>query len=132
MKQNIEGSILWLRCSTCSIEFPVFVFSGENDWTTSGLRTRTDIEKKAIYVYAHDDDPPSGTVVELIDVDRVKSIPGESFQDFRKRAANKKDRYIYSCSNCGSGRAESVEKLEMEELENRGYELLVLIEQPPQ
>lgn len=124
MKEDIEGFIQWLRCTDCSIEFPVFVFSGENDWTTSGLRTRTDIEKKSIYVYAHDDKPPSGTTVDLIEVDRIKSIPGESFQDFRKRAASKKDRYIYRCLNCNSGRAESIEKIEIEELEERGYELV--------
>lgn len=131
MKEDIEGFILWLRCADCSIEFPVLVFSGDNDWTTSGLRTRTDIEKKVVYVYAHHDTPPSGTDIELVEVDRVKSFPGESFQDFRKRATSKKVRYIYRCLNCRSGCAESIEKIEIEELEEKGYELQVVVKQPP-
>lgn len=131
IKQEIEGFVLWLRCADCSTEFPVLVFSGENDWTTSGLRTRTDFEKKVVFVYAHDVSPPSGCDVELVEVDRVKSIPGESFQDFRKRAASKKDRYIYRCLNCHSGCAESIEKIKIEQLEEKGYELLVVIKQPP-
>ncbi len=123
---NTEGYILWLRCSACSTEFPVFVFSGENDWTTSGLRTTTDFEKKAVYIYPHDDTPPSGTEVELVAVDRVKSIPGESFQDFRNRTANSEDRHIYRCLNCKSNHAEDVERLKPAQLKEKGYELVNL------
>ncbi len=126
MTMNTEGYILWLHCAACGTEFPVYVFSGENDWTTSGLRSKTDLEKKALFVYAHDDTPPSGTEVELVKVDRVESIPGESFQDYRNRTANSEDRYIYGCVNCQSKYAEGIEKLEPAQLKEKGYELINL------
>lgn len=126
MTMNTEGYVLWLRCTTCGTEFPVFIFSDENDWTTSGLRTKTDLEKKSLYVYAHDDTPPSGNEVELISVERVASIPGESFQDYRNRTANSEDRYIYGCASCQSNHAEGVERLEPSQLKEKGYELINL------
>lgn len=124
MNKEAEGSILWLRCSVCSAEFPVFVFSGENDWTTAGLRTKTDIKKRIVYIYPHDDTPPSGMVAELVKVDRVKSTPGESFQDYRNRSAKSDDRYIYRCLNCQSNHAEGIENLDPVQLEEKGYELV--------
>lgn len=126
MNKDTEGYVLWLRCSVCDTEFPVFVFSGENDWTTSGLRTKTDMDRKTIFIYAHDDTLSSGTEVELVKVDHVESILGESFQDFRKRSANSEDRYIYKCVNCKSDRAEGVERLKPGQLKEKGYELVNL------
>jgi hypothetical protein len=126
MSMNNEGYVLWLRCTNCGTEFPVFIFSGENDWTTSGLRTKTDLEKKMLYVYAHDDTPPSGSEVALVKAERVASIPGESFQDYRNRTANSEDRYIFGCVKCQSDHAEGIGKLELSQLKEKGYELINL------
>lgn len=129
MSDNFDGFIRWLHCKNCSFEFPVLVFSGDSDWITSGLRTRTDTESKTVYVYVHDGVHPPGVSVDLVEVSRTKSIPGESFQDFQVRAASNKDRYIYRCVKCNGARAEATEKLRLEEFVKKGYRLGNLINQ---
>lgn len=127
MTADVNGNILWLRCSICGVEFPTFVFSGENDWITAGLRTKTDFETKTLYVYEHSDDAPPGTEVELVRSEHVPSSVGESFQEYRDRIENSRERCVYRCACCGNDSAERTERLSTSELESKEYKLVELI-----
>lgn len=126
MHTEVNGFILWLRCSACGEEFPTFLFSGDHDWMTAGLRTRTDLANRVLYVCEHLANAPGGSEVPLVKAEQVQPQPGESFQDYRERSKNNKGRYFYRCLACGGGYAERISSLSAGELESRGYSFVVV------
>lgn len=83
----------------------------------------TDIDRRVLSLYPVEKVAPSGCQVELIEVDRPHSKPGESFQDFRKRIQSSKITYNYRCIACGTGVARTVKKVSEAELTAFGYRL---------
>lgn len=126
LSKKIEGSILWLKCKNCSAEFPSFVFSGETDMSTAGLRTLTNLESKRLYIYEEPNTSACGSEVELISVKEEKSVPGESFQEFQRRFHEKKPCYFYKCICCADGTASVTSRLSKDELSEKGYSLVQL------
>jgi len=53
-QRRISGFVKWLRCKACDAEFPVFVFSGDTDMETQGLRSLTDYKTCALVIAESD------------------------------------------------------------------------------
>jgi hypothetical protein len=121
---RIEGDILWLKCADCSLEFPVFVFAGDSDFATDELRTSTDVISKTLFIYKRSGIFPGGLEVELVQPETLRSIPGESFQEFQHRQKGAPTRYSYKCLGCNFGKAVVVKKLTEQELVVKGYRLI--------
>lgn len=123
MSMEIEGQILWLRCNSCSVEFPSFVFSGENDMATVEFRTVTDLASKTLFIYHCEAERPVGLEVVLSRVEKQKAVVGESFQEYHKRLKDRPPKYFYHCINCESEDAEVVKVISEGDLTSKGYSL---------
>jgi hypothetical protein len=145
--RQFEGTVVMLQCHHCRAVFPHFVFSGETDMETQGLRALTVCaqnrvviaEETAADLKASSDRGADGfrermfevlgrtdlCVVELLRTERAKSGPKPvSFQEFRKHYHPPK--VIYSCCCCAGGEAETSDRLSVSEFRARGGELQVI------
>ena len=124
--RKIDGELLWLKCDVCSAEYPTCVFSVETDMATSGLRARTNLESRKLFIYEEPNPMVSGREVELLRVEQTKSLPGESFQDYHTRVRNSTPRCYYKCISCSNGTASVLRRLSEEELSDKGFSLIRL------
>jgi hypothetical protein len=127
--RKFTGQFLWLRCSVCRREFPIFIFSGDTDMATEGLRSSVNLEDKKIYIY---DESRRGEFCrtsnckepEFLSVEREKCRLGESFQQFLKRSRGQ-DVYKYRCLACSESGAIAQQKLTKEEVCSKNYEIVL-------
>ena len=123
-ENHIHGSIAWIRCNDCSVEFPTFVFSGDTDMATNSFDTSTDARSKTLFLFERASKPPAGAEVELTRVEETEVRPGEHFQAYLKRAKQHPPKYYYNCIVCSGKNAQVLRNITEEELGAAGYSLV--------
>lgn len=124
--RTIEGFVSILRCKQCGAKFPHFVFAGESDADTEGLRCASSCERNEVVLFELDPEKWSAAegveaaerrlsaqlgrsdlkLIRLLEVERDSTpAAGTSFRDFKK--AYKAPVPMYSCACCSTGRAKA-------------------------
>lgn len=122
----VQGIVAMLACPECGANHPHFVFAGDTDMATDGLRTAGDREGRCLALFAGADTQASDIFAgvdlrsaELASiVEQTEHRVGESFQSFRQRYVAA--RLTYRCPWCGSDAAASTQSLTPAEFESGG------------
>lgn len=146
LQRLVEGTVLMLRCRTCSAVFPHFLFSGEQDTDTDRLCSASACDTIEVVVAEATadewNDLAHGSVsvlqarlssqlarddLRVLRILRVEpgknSGKGASFQDFRKEYSPPIT--IFSCACCG-GDSEATEEITVDAFQKAHGRLHVL------
>lgn len=117
------GVIQWIKCPVCMMEYPTFVFEGENDMITAGWRVSTDLVNRKLYLFDVSDEFPGGKHVKPLKRISPERLSLESIKDYLERTKNIRRFCYHHCINCGYEKAYDVMDISESELMQNGFQI---------